>query len=103
MRDYFFDVSDGNLTYTNVVTPYFTAANNRSYYTDPSVSFGTRARELITEALDQLVAQGFDFSGLSADGSGFIYALNIFYAGPVVNNWSEGLWPHSWSRRRPTI
>jgi M6 family metalloprotease-like protein len=97
VRDYFHEVSDGSLTYTSVVTAYYTAANNRSHYTDPTISFGTRARELITEALDALVAQGFDFSPLSSDGGGFIYALNVFYAGPVVNNWSEGLWPHSWS------
>ncbi len=97
VRDYFFDVSDGKLTYTNIVTAYYTAQNNRSYYTDETVSFGTRARELITEALDDLVANGFDFSGLTADGLGFIHALNVFYAGDRVNNWAEGLWPHSWS------
>ena len=101
VRDYFFDVSDGKLTYTNVVTHYYTAANNRSFYTDPSISFGTRARELITEALDDLVANSFDFSALSADSSNYIYALNVFYAGPRVNNWSEGLWPHSWSLASP--
>jgi len=97
VRDYFQDVSDGQLTYTSIVTTYYTAANNQAYYTDPAISFGARARELITEALDDLVANGFDFSGLSSDSNGFIYALNVYYAGPVVNNWSEGLWPHSWS------
>lgn len=101
VRDYFNDVSDGKLTYTNVVSTYYTAANNRSYYTNPNISYGTRARELIIEALDDLVAQGFDFSPLSADGGGYIYALNIFCAGPVVNNWAEGLWPHSWSLASP--
>ena len=35
VRDYFADVSDGKLTYTNEVTAYYTAAHNRSYYTDP--------------------------------------------------------------------
>ncbi len=101
VRDYFEDVSDGNLTYTNVVTTYYTASNNRAYYTDPAIPFGTRARELITEALNDLVTQGFDFSPLSSDSGGFIYALNVYYAGPVVNNWSEGLWPHSWSLAAP--
>ncbi|NHF58115.1 M6 family metalloprotease domain-containing protein [Flavobacteriaceae bacterium TP-CH-4] len=101
VKDYFFDNSKGKLTYTNVVTEYYTAQHNRSYYTDPSVSFGSRARELITEALDHLVAQGFNFSQLTADGSNFIYALNVFYAGPRVNNWSEGLWPHQWVLSSP--
>jgi len=25
----------------------------------------------------------------------------VFYVGPTVNNWSEGLWPHSWSLNAP--
>ncbi len=99
--DYFFDVSNGKLKYTNVVTSYYTAQHNRSYYTDPQVGFGSRARELIVEALDALKAQGFDFSQLSSDSGGYVYALNVFYAGPVVNNWSEGLWPHSWALASP--
>jgi M6 family metalloprotease-like protein len=101
VRDYFFDNSRGKLTYTNTVTQYYTAAHNRSYYTDPAISFGSRARELIVEALNWLKAQGFNFGQLSSDSGGFVYALNVFYAGPVVNNWSEGLWPHSWSLASP--
>jgi M6 family metalloprotease-like protein len=95
VHDYFHEVSDGKLNYTNVVTAYYTAAHNRSHYTDPSITYGVRARELIVEALDHLVAQSFDFSPLSSDSGGYVYALNVFYAGPTVNNWAEGLWPHS--------
>lgn len=97
VKDYFFDNSRGRLTYTNVVTQYYRASHNRSYYTDPNVAYGTRARELIVEALNHFKAQGFNFNQLTADGSGFIYALNVFYAGPRVNNWSQGLWPHQWA------
>ncbi len=96
VRDYFHENSLGRLTYTNEVTQYYTASNNRSYYTDPSVPFGTRARELIEEALDDLVSKGFNFGQLTSDSNGFIYALNVFYVGSRVNNWSEGLWPHQW-------
>ena len=101
VRDYFFDNSQGKLTYTNQVVEYYTAAHNRSYYTDPSVSFGSRARTLITEALDHLKASGYDFSALTSDSSGYIQALNIFYVGGRVNSWSEGLWPHSWVLASP--
>lgn len=97
VSDYFSDVSGGRVNYTNVVTPYYIAKNNRGYYTNPAIPQGTRARELIIEALSDLKAKGFDFSPLTADNEGYVYALNIFYAGPVVNNWAEGLWPHSWS------
>lgn len=101
VRDYFYDNSQGKLTYTNVVTQYYTAAHNRSYYTDPAIDYGTRARELILEALNYLKSQGFNFSQLSSDSNGLIYALNVFYVGPRVNNWAEGLWPHSWSLASP--
>lgn len=101
VRDYFYDNSNGLLEYTNIVTAYYTAANNKSYYTDPLVAFGTRAKELATEALNWLVSEGFDFSSLSSDGLGYVYALNIFYAGGIDNNWSEGLWPHSWNLASP--
>jgi M6 family metalloprotease-like protein len=99
--DYFYDVSGGLFRYTNVVAAYYTAAHNRSYYTDPSVSFGSRARELILEALQHLSDENFDFGSLSSDASGFVYALNVFYAGGCPNNWGEGLWPHSWGLASP--
>ena len=101
--DYFLDNSGGKLKYTNVVTAYYTAQQQRSHYTDPTVSFGTRTRELITEALTDLKSQGFDFSQLSSDSGGYVYALNVFYAGPCVNDWSEGLWPHSWNLASPFV
>lgn len=101
VRDYFHDNSKGKLTYTNVVTKYYKAKHDRSYYTNPAVSFGSKARELIIEALDHFKSEGFNFGDLSSDNDGFIYALNVFYVGPRVNNWSEGLWPHSWVLAAP--
>ena len=96
VRDYYYAVSDGLLTYTNYVpTAYYRASHPRTYYTDPSVSYGQRARELITEALISLNNQGFNFSLYDADGNGVVDALNCFYAGSCPNNWAEGLWPHS--------
>lgn len=101
VRDYFVEVSRQKLIYTNVVTEYYTARHERAYYTDPAIAYGTRAKELIREALDSLVAGGFDVGPLSSDFGGYIYALNIFYAGPTVNAWSEGLWPHAWNLGTP--
>ncbi|MHC4906251.1 MAG: M6 family metalloprotease domain-containing protein [Planctomycetota bacterium] len=97
IRDYFYDVSDGSLTYTNYVTTYYTALNNKSYYTDPNISYGTRAGELIAEALDWLDdpnGLNFDFSTLSIDGSNYMLAINAFYVGYSNSAWAEGLWPH---------
>ncbi|MBP6778082.1 MAG: M6 family metalloprotease domain-containing protein, partial [Piscinibacter sp.] len=96
VHDYFLDQSIGRCRYTNLVAPYYRAKHPKTYYTDPAISMGQRARELIREALDHHKAQGFDFSPLTADGEGMVYAMNVYYSGPVVNNWSEGLWPHAW-------
>jgi M6 family metalloprotease-like protein len=99
--DYFYDNSQGKLQYTNIVTPYYMAQNNKSYYTDPSIPYVQRARELISEALEYFQTQGFDFSPLSTDRTNHIFALNVFYAGNSVNRWSEGLWPHAWHLGSP--
>jgi M6 family metalloprotease-like protein len=96
VRDYYYDVSEGRLTYTNYVPgAYYRAAHNKSYYTNPAIPYGTRARELILEALNYLENNGFDFSLYDADGNGQVDALNCFYAGTCPNNWAEGLWPHA--------
>lgn len=99
--DYFLENSLGRLRYTNIVMPYYRARRPKTYYTDRHVEMGVRARELIREALDHWKANGFDFAPLTADSAGMVYAMNVFYAGPVVNNWSEGLWPHAWMMGTP--
>jgi len=96
VRDYFYDVSDGHLTYTNYVPAvYYRARNPKSYYDDPQAQEGIRARELVLEALVWLEAQGFDFSQYDSNGDGIIDAINCFYAGPRTGD--GGLWPHSWT------
>ncbi|MCH7226945.1 M6 family metalloprotease domain-containing protein [Haloferula sp. A504] len=91
---YFKIQSNGKLLYKNTVTAWFTAANNRDYYTDNTQSYGSRARDLIREGLAVLKAQGFDFTQCDGNGDGRLDGVNIFYAGSRVNAWSEGLWPH---------
>ncbi|OPZ14625.1 MAG: hypothetical protein BWZ10_01875 [candidate division BRC1 bacterium ADurb.BinA364] len=96
VRDYFHDVSNGRLTYTNYVPPaYYTAIHNKSYYDDNSLSAGIRGRELVLEALNALEAGGFDFSLYDKNGDGRIDAINCLYAGQTTSAWAKGLWPHS--------
>ncbi len=40
---------------------------------------------------------------MTADNGGFVYAMNVYYAGEVVNNWAEGLWPHAWHLETPIL
>jgi M6 family metalloprotease-like protein len=93
--DYFLDNSLGRFKYTNVVVDYYTASKPRAYYTDPNVAQPIRTRELVTESLNNLRAKSFNPAPLSTDDEGYIYAVNVFYAGARVNNWGQGLWPHS--------
>lgn len=95
IRGYYYSVSGGKLDYSNTVVGYYTAKHNKSYYTDPSIEFSQRARELILEALNWLEdEQGFDFSTLSTNANKQIRGLNFMYAGTSDGAWSQGLWPH---------
>jgi len=93
VRDYFHEVSDGRLTYTNVVLPqYYMAAQPRTYYENPNIS---GARQLVKEVMEYLDTTSFDFEQCDANGDGAADALNVYYAGYRGSEWSEGLWPHS--------
>jgi M6 family metalloprotease-like protein len=96
VRDYYYAVSEGKLTYTNYVpAAYYRALYPKTYYNDPNIAYGQRARELIGEALTALEAGGLDFSQFDANGDGIIDALNCFYAGYSNSAWAKGLWPHA--------
>ena len=98
VRDYFRDVSQDLLTYTNdVPAAYHRASRPKTYYTNPSVPYGTRAVELVTEAIEALDAAGLDFSLYDSNGDGAVDAVNCLYAGPPNSAWSKGLWPHAGS------
>jgi M6 family metalloprotease-like protein len=104
VKKYFSDVSDGNLTYTNVVTFYVRMTQPKSYYNDISKDNGVQGRLLINDALAILKARSDytstilpTFDLLTVDGSNRVLAFNVFYAGGNGNAWSYGLWPHSWA------
>jgi len=94
VKDYFYDVSDKKLTYTNHVTPYYRAKYPKLSYDHPD-STG-KAKELLLEALNNLETAGFDFSTLTTS-SNSVLAVNLYYAGTPSAGWSSGLWPHQGS------
>jgi len=103
VKEYFLDVSNQRLRYTNVVTVYIRAPQPKTYYNNPAREFGDAANELVKDVLDGLKAlpnyqteiwpqlQTLTLSG------GEVVACNIYYAGDPDAGWSKGLWPHSWS------
>lgn len=95
VHDFYLENSIGRCRYTNIIAPYYRALHPKTYYTDRTIPQPQRAYELMNEALAFHKAHGFDFSRLTVDNQGFVYAMNVYYSGPVTNNWAEGLWPHS--------
>lgn len=96
VRDYYHDVSGAQLDLTHEVsTYYYRAAHPKSWYEDPSQSPGYRARQLVTEALEDLDRRGFDFSSHDANGDGYVDLVSLFYAGVPEWSFSSGLWPQS--------
>jgi len=98
VRDYFFDVSDGNLTYTSTVSAaYYRPANTFAWYDDCTQTWLDRGKQLIVEILNDMEADGFDFSPYDSNGDGDIDAVNLFYAGGTTCGWAKGMWPGSGS------
>lgn len=94
VKDYFYDVSGGKVTYENTITEFYTARNPKSYYDNVNESDYSKALELVNEALNWLKSTGFDFSKLTTDSNGVVRGVNILYAGNADAGWSRGLWPH---------
>ncbi len=102
IRDYFFDQSNGALTFTQSVTQVVTLPHPRAYYnySDYPVNkylpkSGSAGRKMVSDAVAILKSTGFDFSGLTTNAWGQVLSTSIVFAGPSSGLWSYGLWPHS--------
>ncbi|MGL1936100.1 MAG: carbohydrate binding domain-containing protein [Fibrobacterales bacterium] len=103
VNDFFWDVSNGQLNYTQHVTQYYRAQHPKSYYDDGTRAAGTVGREIVEEALIYMRdIEGLEFSQFDSNVDGYIDAINVFYAGTRAQPWNKGLWPHQWSMTRFT-
>ena len=97
VRDYYLDVSNGQLDLTNEVYGWYRAKHPKSWY--ENLQGYTGSDSLMKEVFnyfDPLV----DFSRYDNDKDGTTEAINIVYAG-AGQTWGQGLWPHSgWSNER---
>ena len=97
VRDYYLDVSNGQLDLTNEVYGWYRAKHPKSWY--ESLQGYTGSDSLMKEVFayfDPMV----DFSRYDNDKDGTTEAINIVYAG-AGQTWGQGLWPHSgWSNER---
>ena len=104
VRDYYLDVSNGLLDYSNVVTDFVTVAYPKNYY--DTLSNYQFVPELIQSALYEIkkrVESGqLDISAISTEGNNnSVVALNLLYAGSASQGWANGIWPHQGTYRAP--
>lgn len=91
VRDYFLDVSNGQVDFQNDVVGFYRAKKPKSYYeAAPDYSTSDELWREILDWIDPMV----DFSKYDNDKNGRTDAISIVYAGPQVT-WGQGLWPHA--------
>jgi M6 family metalloprotease-like protein/uncharacterized repeat protein (TIGR02543 family) len=95
--DYFHIQSGGKLRFNNNVTYYVRVPKSKAYYNDKTLGAGVCGRRLLTDALNVLIANGYDFSQLTTklvSGQNRVRSCNMFFAGANSGVWAMGLWPH---------
>ena len=120
MRSYYLNQSNGNLKVSGDVYGWFTAKNPAAYYGgETETDHDARPRDLVYEAVEQLVAAGVDLSEYDLedpydlDGDGNIYEpdmivdhLMVLHAGMGQEEGGgsmgpDAIWSHSWSLKGP--
>lgn len=91
VRDYFLEVSNGQVDFQNDVFGWYRAKKTKAYY-DGATDY-SRAAELMKEVIAAFDAE-VDFSRYDNDKDGSTEAVSIVYAGDA-KNWAQGIWPHS--------
>ena len=102
VKEYFWDVSNQRLLYTNIVTVYLRVPHPKTYYNDANNFDGSN--EFVKDAIDVLKALPNyqteiwpQLQTVTVDGGGTVVACNIYYAGHPDVGWQGNLWPHSWA------
>lgn len=91
VRDYYLEVSNGQVDFQNEVFGWYRAKKTKAYY-DGATDY-SRAAELMKEVIAAFDAE-VDFSRYDNDKDGNSEAVSIVYAGDA-KNWAQGIWPHS--------
>lgn len=99
-KDYFTDVSGGQLLIDTDVFGWYTAANNRATYgvQDLDNRNFTLARNLVREAVDAAEAAGVDFSQYDGDNDGRVDVVEIIHSGRGTEESGnpDDIWSHRW-------
>lgn len=89
VRDYYLEVSNGQVDLRNDVMGYYRAKNTKNWYEDNG------ADKLTHEMIEYFDAQGLDFSKYDNDKNGTTESISFVYAGKARSRDNGALWPHS--------
>ena len=97
-QDYYQEQSYNTFLPISIVSVWVTAPYNHDYYGDNNQNGDTVVRDLVRSAIDQVEAQGFDWSRFDNDNNGTVDALNVIHAGPGAEAGDPtNIWSHKWS------
>lgn len=93
VKDYFLEVSYGQLTLNSTVTAWVIVPNTHNYY-GPSGKWGEFAYDAVVAAN----TAGVDFSQFDNDGDGTVDGIAIFHQGEgqEYSGNTDDIWSHSW-------
>jgi M6 family metalloprotease-like protein len=97
VKEYYLEVSNGELEINFVLSDWVMAQNGFEYYGRQNGY--ERARELAREGINGATAQGIDFTQFDANGDQVIDGLLMLHAGPGAEEGSRSqyIWSHRWS------
>ena len=101
VKDYYNEVSYGQLNLESVVAGPVTVSRNYASYGENAAD-PEAVKDMVAEALSLLDKQGFDFSQCDVDGDGEIDGIDIIHAGygaEYGGNSQNYIWSHQWQLR----
>ena len=95
-RDYYTEVSFGQLTLNGQVSGWYTANNRKQYYGD--FRGGNYSTQCAYEAAQKADAAGFNWAPYDNDHDGYVDTLWVVHSGPGAEETGSGkdIWSHSW-------
>lgn len=97
VRDFYLDVSNGQLDITNEVFGWYRAQHPKAWYeSEDRFENGNKYKgsEYLVKEIYEYFDSQVDFSRYDNDKDGTVESINILYAGSGVE-WGQGLWPHA--------
>lgn len=101
VRDYYNEISYGNLEVDSIVTPWVQLPNQEYYYgNNDSYGWDVKPQEMVYDAIEAAADAGFDFSQGDSDGDGWVDCLTIIHSGHG-EEWTGDpeylIWSHQWN------